>query len=111
MGASIDFLAQDLLGTFYGQCGHLLTQGFTGGNGLLLSFGAGSGNNFVAFLCRTCFGFFNDGMGRAAPPEADARRISRTSRNSVSAAGSACRERPSRAARQTPQRTQKGANR
>jgi hypothetical protein len=45
----IDFLAQDLLGTLDGQRGHLLTQGFTGSNGLLLGFGAGS-NNLVAFF-------------------------------------------------------------
>ncbi len=41
MDASIDFLAEDLLSALHGQRSHLLTQGFTGCNGLLLSFGAG----------------------------------------------------------------------
>jgi hypothetical protein len=61
----IDFLLQDLLGTLDGQRGHLLTQGFTGSNGLLLSFSAGSSNNLVAFFCRAGLGFFDDGLGAA----------------------------------------------
>jgi hypothetical protein len=62
--AGIDFL-QDLLGTLDGQRGHLLAQGFTGSNGLLVGFGAGSSNNLVAFFCRAGLGFFDDGLGAA----------------------------------------------
>ena len=63
--AGIHFLAEDLLCALHSQSGHLLTQGFTGCNGLLLGFGAGSGNNLVAFFCRAGLGFFNDGLGAA----------------------------------------------
>jgi len=65
MDTGIDFLLQDLLGALDSQRCHLLTQGFTGSNGLLVGFSAGSSNNLVAFFCRTGLGFFNDGLGAA----------------------------------------------
>ena len=63
MDASIDFLAQNLFGTLDGQHRHLLTQGFTGLDGLLLGFRAGSGNNLVAFFRGAGLGLFDDGLG------------------------------------------------
>ena len=63
MDASIDFLAENLLGTLDGQRCHLLTQGFAGLDRLLLGFGAGCSNNLVAFLCGAGLGFFDDGLG------------------------------------------------
>src|SRR5256885_12415284 len=65
MDAGIHFLAQDLLGALDGQRSHLLAQGFTGLDCLLLGLGAGSSNNLVAFFGGTGLGFFDDGLGTA----------------------------------------------
>jgi hypothetical protein len=65
MDASIDFLAQDLLGALDGQRGHLLAQGFAGLHGLLLGFGTGGGNDLVALFRGAGLGFFDDGLGAA----------------------------------------------
>src|SRR5665647_2521207 len=65
MHTGIDFLAQNLLGPLDSQCGNLLTQGFAGLDGLLLSFDLGGSNDLAAFLSRLGFGVFNQGLTTA----------------------------------------------
>ena len=63
VNASVDFLAENLLGTLDGQRSHLLAQGFTGLHRLLFGFGTCGCNDRVAFLRSACLGFLDDGLG------------------------------------------------
>ena len=65
MNTGIDFLAENLLGTLDSQCSHLLTQYFTGLDGLLLSLNLGGSNDLVALFGCFGLGFFNDSLGAA----------------------------------------------
>jgi hypothetical protein len=65
MDTGIDLLAENLLGTLDRQSRHLLTQDFTGLDGLLLGLGLGSGDDLVAFFGCAGLGFFDDALGTA----------------------------------------------
>ena len=80
MRAGIDFFAQNLLSTFNRQRSDLLTQSLTRLNGLLLSLGFGSNDDFVRFFSRAAFGFFNDSLGAALCVSQQTRRLFATSR-------------------------------
>ena len=61
----IDFALENLLGAFDGQTGHLVAQGFTGLDDLLVGFGLGSGDDLGGFVVGSGFGLFNEGLGAA----------------------------------------------
>ena len=65
MNAGVDFLAQDLLGALDGQRGHLLAQGLSGLDHLLLGFLAGRGDDLGGLVVGPGLGFFDQGLGTA----------------------------------------------
>jgi len=60
--AGVDFLAQDLLGALDGQNGHLLAQGFTGLDDLLLGFCTRCGDDLGGLFRGAALGLLDDGQ-------------------------------------------------
>jgi hypothetical protein len=65
VNASVDFLAENLLGTLDGQRCDLLAQDLAGTHRLLLGFGVRGGHDLVGLRGCTALGLFDDLLGTA----------------------------------------------